>query len=729
MRVFLNKHWSDQFGFEEEKSSLVFVGRDREVKSLKHVILNNTSSTTLVSSIRGMGKTSFVQRALADIRNEIIPVFVNVGHTLREDISDEKDDVGRVFLTSLIRASYLSNEFKNDADLLALYHKSIGKYLKQEDSGSANSEERGVGFLLDSKGIENTLRLGLIILGTTLGTLGITTSNIWLNILGYLGLLSLPISISFQTSWLKKTSLISSQNEGYKIDNSTEYLEAKFEQWLEKQSSKDNKKLVFVVDELDRIDPKESFDAIKEYKNLFARSFAHFIFISNQQAYELTQEKRAESKYPTLFTHVYYLPIASSSDMNTYLETVFSTHENSIEFKELKKYLLFKAANEFFTLKNMLNDFAEFDEDNKQFIDTETLKRADKNYADASTVYDYIDCFYKYYSQIPKHYWLSNSKLQEESFSFIHEKLMKDFHIDTRDTSDNVLNLVLLLHRIGVIASYESTDEETGRELDEHIQSYSWTGEYRSLETFDQLFKEDEEFIESMELLMKVANDIESLPLRYEKKNFSEPRYIQEGKDGSETSGVNLYSTYKKFIRLYYNLKKPEDRLYAKAQAAIDAKKEIDDAIEKVSFNQFETFGNILETALNKQGKDKIKNTPVEEAINSDFAISSWQTKFTKRPNRLFSNPISGRQVLLISGVLNFDSRREIELAELKSNNKILVLNFYEKGNLPINPSVSKDIKGRHRKPAVVKNFINFIIPMDIRSLADPLKLAMKHLD
>ena len=241
------------------------------MNSLKHAIKNNTSSTILVSSVRGIGKTSFVHRALSDIREEIVPIFVNVGHTLRDSIKSPNPNTGREFLVSLIRASFLTEKFKNDSELEDLYHQSIGQFIKKKESINNSTDESKYSFLTQI-GLaidQSNIRLPLIGLGTALGSLGIFSENIWLKILGLVGTLSLPLSAGFKFEWgvSRLIQKIFNVRDGYQIDNSSAYLETKFEQWLE-QKSKD-KKIVFVVDELDKEEAKEAFDAIKEYKNLW----------------------------------------------------------------------------------------------------------------------------------------------------------------------------------------------------------------------------------------------------------------------------------------------------------------------------------------------------------------------------------------------------------------------------------------------------------------------------
>lgn len=727
MKLYLRKKWSDQFGFDEEKSRNVFIGREREISSLKHAIRNNTSSTILVSSVRGVGKTSFVHRAISDIRDEISPIFVNVGHTLRDKKKDNDSSTGRDFLVSLIRASFLTEKFKNDTEIENLYHQSIGQFKKETESLSNSVNENKLGFLaqFNQQLDGGSIRLMLAVSGITLGSLGIFSENIWLKIIGLISILFLSFSVGlkFEWGWNKILRKINNTRDSYQIDDSPEYLETKFEQWLEGISN--SQKVVFVIDELDKEEAEEAFDSIKEYKNLFARSFAHFIFICNEKAYAFTQKSRLESKYPTLFTHVFYLPTPTSEEMSSYLNDVLSIKNTEKEIEELKKFLLFKAANDFFNLKNLLNDLSEFDSAGEQFIDSETIKSIDRRYLDATKVYDYINCFYTYYSHVPKFFWQANSNIQAEVFAFANNNLMKDFTIDL-NKSEHIANLVLLLSRIGVL---EGRDLLPGEQTTSNsLERYTWTGQYRDIKSLDQLFPEDNDFISAMEKLIRLANDIDDLKENYEDGSFSDYQVITQGRDGESLAGVNLYNTYKKHLDLYDNLKNPEERLYARADEAKKATKELVETITNVENKTFDIFLNALEVIL-KEKNGKIIRTSLDNSINPAFAIRSWETKFANHPNCLFYIQGSAKQLMIIKGIRDFSSNREVELAELRARKDVLVINF-ETGSHAIkkHPTTKANKAGRRRKTSVeVSNFINFVLPTDVRDLAKIIKIAVEH--
>lgn len=727
MQLHLREHWSDQFGFESDKSEHIFIGRIRELSSLKHAIRNNTSSTILVSSVRGIGKTTFVHKALSEIRNEIIPIFVNVGHTLRDARKDKETSVGREFLTSLIRATFLTEKFKKDKEIETLYYQSIGQYRKARELSDTNktTTNRLIATSFQQNIEGNLVRIIFAISGVLFAAYGLFADNLSLKLLGLLGVLSLPFSLGFKFNWdlLKNFEQVQSNIDSFTIDDSPEYLETKFEQWLE--GKKEEQKLVFVIDELDKDEAKEALDAVKEYKNLFARSFAHFIFICNQKAFAATQESRLESKYPTLFTHVYYLPTPTSQEMNPYLDDVLQLKTPASETEELKKFLLFKSANDFFSLKNLLNDLSEFDSEGKQYIDTDTLKRMDKNYDDAVKIYQYIDRFYTYYSRAPKASWQANSRLQAEVFAFANTNLNREFTINL-NASEHVTNLVLLLSRMGVLQAEDLSPTEQADISAQELERYSWTGQYRELELFDQLFPEDEALLEAMKQLIKLANDLNNLPTKYADSSFEEYTEIVEGNDGEDLSGVSLYKMYSKHLELYEYLSKPEERLYAKAEQTKEAAREIADTVAKVHIKIFDVFLSAAEKIVDAEGIETaisaLDNTPT-----SSFLIKCWDTKFANKANGILRAQEGTKQLLVLKDI-QMSSVTEKELAELRANPDILVINFLTNTSpTKRNPVVHINKLGSKRKATNVTNFINMQLPKSIQDLSEPLKVVVDH--
>jgi len=305
---------------------------------------------------------------------------------------------------------------------------------------------------------------------------------------------------------------------------------------------------------------------------------------------------------------------------------------------------------------------------------------------------------------------------------------MKDFTINLND-SERITHLVFLLRRVGALEPRNLPDDIASSAEDD-LERYTWTGQYRDIKVLDQLFQEDEEFITAMKDLIRIANDLDDLPTVYSDDSFSDYDVIHKDQDGESLTGISLFNTYKKHLELYNNLTNPAERIYARGQEAKEASKEIKETISNVQKKTFEIFVNTLGVVLAEKNATVIK-TALDNNIKPNFAIKSWETKFANRPNCLFYTTTPEKQIMVMSGVRDFGSTRELELAELRSNNHIVVLNFdTEKTVIKKHPAIKLDKAGRRRKKAVeVTNFTNFLLPADIRGLAKPLQLAAQHLD
>ena len=348
----LKSNWSEPFIYGD-KSPGYFVGRENEKKSLKSIIENNNSSSILISSVRGVGKTSFVHKTLSEIKNAK-PIFVNIGHAISSlEEGDSIDDKQRkLVLTALIRAVYLSDQLKNDKEIEEIYQYSISKYKILNHNNYEKQNENEFNFKTQ---LSNNIKLFTPeLIGVLLIALGVTLENVLLRIIiAVLGASSIFLSYSAK-QYVSRKKVFSKETLH---DNSTNYLQIRFENWLKKQTDK----IVFVIDELDKMDEKRSFRVIKEYKNLFSLSFSHFLFIASEKAYELvtgTREGNLEEEqgkiFPTLFSHIFYLPLPTSDELMEFLRTITLQTDEDDKINTLYNYILFRSRNDFFEIKRTI---------------------------------------------------------------------------------------------------------------------------------------------------------------------------------------------------------------------------------------------------------------------------------------------------------------------------------------------------------------------------------------
>ena len=696
-KVYLKNNWAETFVYGD-KTPGIYVGREDELQSLQFTLVNNDSASILISSVRGVGKTSFVHKALSGVTKDAHPIFVNAGHVM--SYCREGELPKRELLNSLIRSAYF--EFK-DKEITDLYYKAIGKF--KEYKSTQESEEKN-----SEKEINLTREFNIrhifVISGAVLSTIGIMSGIWWVKIVGILGTISIPVSFIWKTKWTKKLSGVFGQETV--IENSDDYIELLFERWLRGQK---DKKLVFVIDELDKItDESKALKLIKEYKNLFSRSFAKFIFITGEDAYSLTEKDRSLKAddggiFPTLFTHVYYLPLPKTFELKQYLKEIFI--ENSDLDKkgtdELVNYLLIRSGNDFFELKKLIADVVSYDNNGKTYIETNKIIKEDSFYSKISELFDYVNAFFldRKLKELKKS-WKENTILQKNIFEFLNEEFNKNFDSEKYE-NENVKDLIKFLDSIGIIAKKDKTKTDN--------TDYIWTGKYKR--NVGALLEEtDKEFNSLFRKLIKVANDLDDLPENYKTNKFDKQDKVFKDRDGQDLSGISLYSTYTDYKGLFKALKYSASRITITHEKVKEAKKTIDEQIKNVFEKYYLIFINLL-TKIFEDNNDIFKNEPINSAnynINSVFStLPEILSTITAYENTVFGRIDQSKYVLLIRHFEDEDSVQN-SLAVLRNNKNILVVNLIESDKYEIsNPKISQDTAGRKRKKAmVVDNFINF---------------------
>lgn len=725
-KIYLKKNWAETFVYGD-KTPGVYVGREDELQNLQFTLLNNDSASILISSVRGVGKTSFVHKALSIVKNDIHPIFVNAGHVMSS--CGQGNLPKRELLNSLIRSAHF--EFKDqDSEIEDLYYKAIGKFreykITQESEEKTSEKEVNLAKEYDIKNV-------IAILGTILATIGITSDGLWFKVFGVLGVISIPISFTWKTKWTNKLRKFFGQETV--IENSDDYIELLFERWLKKYR---DKKLVFVIDELDKIaDENQALRLIKEYKNLFSRSFAKFIFITGEEAYLLTEKDRelkAEEGgiFPTLFTHVYYLPLPTTSDLEKYLNDTFFERKDMSEedYEQLKNYLLFRAKNDFFSLKNLINDLVHI-EDGKIFFDIDSIKSYDRLFAEVARIYTYASTFCDKHHNRAKKYWKENSIFQKEIFNFLNKHFKKNFKVIVNDESNTVQILLKYLQRFEIIeiVNTEKFEETPGNSKEK--TEFRWTGEYKAIKEADQLFEEEEKFINIFKNLIKNANDIDDLIEHYSDGKFKDYEEIFEDNDGKDLSDVNLYSTYSNFIDLYNNIRDPQERMKILIEDTNTAIEGIKTQLDEVKKRSFQIFTNTLQKILS-QNTALFAGQNFEQRPAAFNACPNFNSVFRGVEHRLYGKNDGSREVLVVRNFNTFDNIQE-GLEKLSEQRNLLVVNFID-GNesLSINPTIKlekTDKLGRRRtKKITIKNFINFTFNYNFRNLAKILCHIEKHL-
>lgn len=733
MKIFLNKNWSEQFVYSD-KTPGIFVGREQEIRNLKNIIINNDSSAILVSSVRGVGKTSFVHKALSEIKDQITPFFVNIGHTLAiKDIEKDKKKI----LVSIIRHAYLANP--KDSEIKELYFDCIGKTTTETSELESNEsiDESSISTEIKPKTDNLFAYFGVFLIGV-----GVSSSidSILRIIIGAIGL----FTITFSAYWKSVTKLLrkTEVNNRNVIDDSTDYLEIKFEKWLRSTAEKTNKKIVFVIDELDKIDVKIAFDYIKEYKNLFTRSSGHFIFISSQEAFDLSNNSRELSIedggiFPTFFTHVYYLPLPTATDLRDYLHSIIIS--SNVEETILINYLLFISGLDFFELKRNINNFILVDEVGQPYLDPSLLEENDVFYNRKGELFGWVDeWFISKNLSLLKNNWKKNSEFQKFVLNFLNDKYPKN--IETKELKGDLVRLMEFLVSIGhyTLRNYNIADvdgvEQDLQALTEAEQYiYYCTNTYNRTSLEAPLTKEDMLFVETFKELVRQANDLDNIQEVYETtSNFTELPYITEGRDGRSLTGIDLFITYNSYKDLMDKVVEQKDRITITTEKIVNADKIIKEQINNVKAKYFEVLVNLLNITKDSKTVGSFNIDSSEYSVDTVFkVIPTFEETITSAySTAVWYRPEVGKYVLLIN---NFKDEDYIiqGLEVLRNNKNILAINVVTHSQIDIkhkHPLVYKNAIGRRSKALQVTNFVNLKVN-DVREIVDILKLIDKFLN
>jgi len=190
----------------------------------------------------------------------------------------------------------------------------------------------------------------------------------------------------------KTKSIKECANEVYMFDNCIANLEFDLEKIHKSLHYNYNKKVIYVIDELDKLesDDKKSkkVDNILNYfKNFFSLSNAIFVFIGGEKLYDgiilnnkstNKMDELVRPKNYTYFTSKYFISRPQWPDLDSYFNDIIQDEKlDSEKIKIFKRALCFEAMNDFFDLKKFINsritsidpnerpviDFVESDED------------------------------------------------------------------------------------------------------------------------------------------------------------------------------------------------------------------------------------------------------------------------------------------------------------------------------------------------------------------------------
>lgn len=330
--------------------------RESEHRILLDFISRRKEGSLLVCGERGSGKTSSVFKAT----NEAMATNKNIKPVLIKATSidlDLKDDLKRNVLRSLIRSLYdlVQNTPDLDEDLKTktseLYNKAIASQVKRKNQ-SGNKTIREKTSLIRINPIPILL---LIIAGIffTVTPLPNTVEYGWIAP-GVMIVIGSWLLWSYSQTVKKSSVDVASNYYRYDYDFST--MQSELESLL-KEFVKGKFKILFIFDELDKLDKHDPFTIILNLKMLFNQGNALFIFITDPTILDKIKDKTDPSS--TLFSQTLYLKRPLFVEMRSFLTEIVLDSDKLIQktaYKNFQDFLCYQSKTSFFDLYNVLRD-------------------------------------------------------------------------------------------------------------------------------------------------------------------------------------------------------------------------------------------------------------------------------------------------------------------------------------------------------------------------------------
>ena len=460
----LKKDWDLQPHLGQEQG--YHVVRKKQESQLVDFFARRKEGSLLISGKRGVGKSSIIFAAIEKAKKqlsdnqELIPVLIIAPSF---ELSDESDKLTsdnfqkfkKLVLQTIIRRLYsptskkISDNKLKDAIKL-LYTKAVAKEVKQEITNTDSNQNINTKETTSEFQISNNrlgIILGGIISGIVLSSIPITGFDVPKNLIAVL-LASIPsLAILYKLKKTKTTTEIQSSValDYYLHDYSISNLQSDLEELLQELSTK-NKKLIFIIDELDKINPDNVINVFKSLKTTITNGNAIFVFVTDDQLYQMI-EKSGKDRTPeyTLFTHKIFLERSLFKEMELFIDNII-LESSGLELEDNKKYHNFKnyacfiSQTDFFNLGRVLRDhITDHDSKGNPVLNIELTD----NQIVLSRIQKAMGQIYERYEYTKPSDWLKNDQLLEKLYWFLNElnnlQPSEQFEFHPEDTNGSLM--------------------------------------------------------------------------------------------------------------------------------------------------------------------------------------------------------------------------------------------------------------------------------------------------
>lgn len=249
----------------------------------------------------------------------------------------------------------------------------------------------------------------------------------------------------------------------------------------------EGKKLVYVIDELDKLNTKNICDMLDTFKNLFTLSDALFIFICGEEIYYKLNGQGSNTIRPATYTYFsskYFIPRASINDLDCFFDTIlYDSVKNYSYLTILKKTLCFEAKSDFFDLKSHIKDrIIDFDDENRSIIDY-NVNEKDVQKARFQTIITAL--FEDKYKSLNYSEWYKNECLLRTLYEHSHNIFNSYQNNEFTDPRDDSIEAELIrdfnsfLDSCGGFTFKQRIETIKIRNLDVQVSMYSYNGSIR----------------------------------------------------------------------------------------------------------------------------------------------------------------------------------------------------------------------------------------------------------
>jgi len=387
-------------GFREPLAHNRFVGRERELDRLKEILTEQSSATVLLAGFRGAGKTALMNEAIRRSETERKQLVVRIAPP-HLDRGIEAPTIRSQVLRSLARGLYFEaleaeNLPKNAFSLIsATYEKTyltqLEKHRVVESIASSAMAERQSTVVRTSIDVSASLRLLVGGLATALiATLGVGSAVLAGDLLGhawgmaaaaFVLVLAVASGLIFERTRKEDTDIATElmkkdgRTELGKFDLSDETLEFELRRSLAELAD-DNRRVIFVLDELDKLhlDGKELSDIedspvfaiLTSLKNFFMLGNAVYIFITDDEFFERTSLEQRSGSYAlshTIFSDRIYVGPLNYSELEDLIDRSILKRPAVEGYDRFQNFVCWESKNHAFDAIQVLGAFVENDDD------------------------------------------------------------------------------------------------------------------------------------------------------------------------------------------------------------------------------------------------------------------------------------------------------------------------------------------------------------------------------